>query len=258
MQSIFPLLFPAFIAGLLTFLAPCTLPLVPAYLGFIGGVSAKDMQDPKRLVSTRRKVFFNGVFYVLGFSLVFIVLGTIFSGGGLALVKYEDFLQRLGGAFIIFFGLYLMGTLERIPFVRSIMSPEHRFKLPHNLKPGSPASSFIFGATFAFGWTPCVGPILGSVLLLASSSTTVLQGTLLLAVFSLGLAVPFLVIALGVGHATQTIKKLSKILPHISFVGGLFLLFLGILLLTDSLSIWFMWTYRFFELFQSNWLLKYL
>ncbi len=252
------LILPAFIAGILTFLAPCTLPLVPAFLAFISGASAKELQDPIRLPQIRRKVFLNGIFYVIGFSTVFVLLGVLFGIGGAGLVKYQDVLEKVGGVFILFFGLYLIGILERIPQLRAILSSEHRLRLPSSLKPGTASSSFIFGATFAFGWTPCVGPILGSILLLASSTATVGQGAILLSIFSLGLAIPFLLIAAGVGHATQTIKVLSKVLPYVSFVGGILLLSLGFLLITDQLGIWLGWSYRLLSVFQYERLLDYL
>lgn len=256
-SSMYHLLIPSFIAGLLTFLAPCTLPLVPAYLGFISGVSAKDLQSPEKAKSIRTRVFRNGVFYVLGFSVVFIFLGVLFGIGGYALEQYRFVLSRVGGVLVLFFGLYLLGVFERIPSIQRFFSKEHRFSI-HHLEPGSPLSSFLFGATFAFGWTPCVGPILGSVLLLASSTATVAQGALLLAMFSLGLAIPFLVLAFGIAHASHAIQKLTKLLPYISIVGGVFLLILGVLLLTDSLSLWLSLVYKAFEFLHYDSLLRYL
>ncbi|HLD21122.1 MAG TPA: cytochrome c biogenesis protein CcdA [Patescibacteria group bacterium] len=258
MPDMFSLLFPAFIAGILTFLAPCTLPLVPAYLGFISGAGAKDFQNPALRPVIRRRVLLNGVFYVLGFSLIFVSLGVLFGVGGAALIEYRDILERIGGAFVLFFGLYLVGLFEKIPALQRLLSSEHRYRLPNSLKPGSATSSFILGATFAFGWTPCVGPILGSILLLASSTATVGQGALLLSVFSLGLAIPFLLIAAGVGHVTQTVRTLSKVLPYVSLVGGVLLILLGLLLLTGQLGIWLSWSYGFLEVFQYERLLDYL
>lgn len=252
------LIVPAFIAGILTFLAPCTLPLVPAYLGFISGASAKDIQDPKLAAVIRRRVLLNGVFYVLGFSIVFIMLGILFGIGGAVLATYQDTLIKIGGVFILFFGLYLVGILDKITAIHKLLTTEKRFHVAAALKPGTVSSSFIFGATFALGWTPCVGPILGSVLFLASSTATMWQGALLLSIFSLGLAIPFLLIAWGVGHATQTIQRLSVVLPYVSFVGGALLITLGVLLLTDQLGIWLAWTYRLFEVFQYERLLDYL
>lgn len=258
MPEVSSLILPAFIAGVLTFLAPCTLPLVPAYLGFISGASAKDRQNPKLAMVVRRRALQNGICYVVGFSLVFIALGLLFGIGGAALAKYQDVLEKVGGAFVLFFGLYLTGTFDRIPAIHKLLTTEKRFHIGTTLKPGTAPSSFIFGATFAFGWTPCVGPILGSILFLASSTATAWQGAFLLSIFSLGLAIPFLLIAWGVGHATQTIRRLSKILPYVSLVGGVLLIGLGILLLTDQLGIWLSWTYQIFEIFQYERLLDYL
>jgi len=251
-----PLLIPSFIAGLLTFFAPCTLPLVPAYLGFIGGASLDDLNHPEKLLQARRRVFLNGVFYVVGFSVVFIFLGVLFGLGGSALLHYRLWLSRLGGLFVIFFGLYMMGVFKTPAL--NFLQEEHHFNPVKHLKPGQPSSSFLLGATFAFGWTPCVGPILGSVLFLASSTATITSGALLLATFSLGLALPFLLIAIGFGHATQTVKKLSRVLPMISFAGGLFLLFLGALLVTDKMAVWLGFTYKALKFINYQALLNHL
>lgn len=252
----FGLIIPAFVAGLLTFLAPCTLPLAPAYLSFISGASAKDLADPQQLKTIRRKVIINGLFYVLGFSVVFILLGVVFGIGGVALAKYQAILGRIGGVFIIIFGLYLMHVFD-LSFL-NFLQAEKRFNVAGKLKPGNPFSSAILGFTFALGWTPCVGPILASILFLASSTATVFQGAFLLAVFSLGLAIPFMVLAFGVGHAAQTVSKLSKILPYISFIGGTFLLFLGILMLTGKMSIWLAWAFKAFAIFDYEVILNFL
>lgn len=242
---------PSFIAGLLTFLAPCTLPLVPGYLGFISGVSPRDLKEASG--SARRKIFMNGVMYVVGFSAVFIVLGSLFGLGGAALFKYRVWLSRIGGVFVILFGLYMMHVFE-IPFLAS----DRKLQPPKALKPGNPLSSLIFGATFAFGWSPCVGPILGSVLFLASTSATVAQGAFLLFIFSLGLAVPFLIIAIGIGSATQYIKKLEKFFRVFSFIGGVFLVFLGVLLLTNKLGVWIAFFFQAFSFLRYEQLLNYL
>lgn len=249
----FSLIIPAFLAGLLTFLAPCTLPLVPAYLGFIGGVSLSDLKDPAKTKAARRKIFLNGLLYVLGFSLVFMALGSLFGLGGGALVKYRLYLSRVGGLFVIFFGLFMLGVLK-LPFLNF----EKHLGRAKALKPGNPISSVVFGATFAFGWTPCVGPLLGSILTLAASTTTVGQGTFLLSVFSLGLAAPFLIIALSLSSAANYIAKLSKYLNVISLIGGMFLIFLGSLLLTNRFSIWITYFYQWFDFINYERLLDYL
>lgn len=249
----FSLIVPAFIAGVLTFLAPCTLPLVPGYLGFISGVSTKDLHDPTKVKKAKWKVFTNGVLYVVGFSLVFILLGSLFGLGGAALAQYRVLLSRIGGVFVIFFGLFMLGILK-LPF----MNIEKHVGKIKALKPGNPVSSLIFGATFAFGWTPCVGPILGSILTLAATSATVLQGTFLLAVFSLGLAVPFLVIAGTIGSASNYLAKLNKHLKVISVIGGVFLVFLGVLLITNRLGVWTTLFYQWFDFINYESLLNYL
>jgi len=249
----FSLIIPSFIAGILTFLAPCTLPLVPGYLGFISGVSANDLQDPSKSKLARRKIFLNGVLYVIGFSLVFIILGSLFGLGGAALVKYRIWFSRIGGIFVIFFGLFMMGVLKL-----SFLNVEKHITSVKALKPGNPVSSLIFGAAFAFGWTPCVGPILGSILTLAASSATIGEGAFLLAVFSLGLAVPFLIIAASIGSASAYLLKLSKYLNVITIIGGVFLVFLGILLLTNNLGIWIAYFYRLFNFINYDSLLDYL
>ncbi|MBI2010723.1 MAG: sulfite exporter TauE/SafE family protein [Candidatus Colwellbacteria bacterium] len=247
------LIIPAFIAGILTLLAPCTLPLVPGYLGFISGVSASDLQNPSKSKMARGKIFLNGVLYVIGFSLVFIILGSLFGLTGVALAKYRIWLSRIGGIFVIFFGLFMMGILK-LPF----LNVEKRIGNIKILKPGTPASSLVFGATFAFGWTPCVGPILGSILTLAASSATVGQGAFLLAVFSAGLAVPFLAIAASVSSASRYLAKISKYLNVVSIIGGVFLVFLGILLLTNNFNAWLGYFYRIFDFINYDRLLDYL
>lgn len=253
MMADFSLVVPAFIAGILTFLAPCTLPLVPGYLGFISGVSAQDLQDPLKIKSARKKIFLNGLLFVIGFSLIFILLGSLFGLGGSALVQYRPWLSRIGGIFVILFGLFMIGVL-RLPF----LNVEKHVGGVKVLKPGNPISSLIFGATFAFGWTPCVGPVLGSILTLAAASTTVGQGAFLLSIFSLGLAVPFLVVAAGIGSASSFIAKLSKYLNVISVIGGLFLVFLGILLLTNTFGIWIAYFYQWLSFINYEQLLDYL
>lgn len=247
------LIIPAFIAGVLTFLAPCTLPLVPGYLGFISGVSVRDLQDPLKFKSARRKIFLNGLLFVVGFSVVFVLLGSLFGLGGSALIQYRAWLSRIGGIFVILFGLFMIGVL-RLPF----LNVEKHLIGIHIVKPGNPTSALIFGAAFAFGWTPCVGPILGSILTLAAASATVGQGAFLLSVFSLGLAVPFLVIAGSIGSASRSIARLSRYLNVVSIVGGLFLVFLGVLLVTNKFGVWVGYFYQWFNILNYERLLDYL
>ena len=249
----FGLIISAFIAGLLTFFAPCTFPLVPAYLGFISWVSVDDLNDEGKRESVRKKIFLNGVFYVLGFSFVFILFGVLFGFIGSILSAYQIWLNRIGAFFIIFFGLYLVGL-----FKLSFLQKEKRLNFTKKIEPGKPLSSFIFGMSFAVGWTPCIGPILGSIFILASSFGTVLQGTFLLFVFAFGLALPHLFIAFSVGHATNYVRKLSKYLNIISIIGGIFLIFVGILLITNSFGIWTSYFFKLFNFINYDKLLNYL
>lgn len=250
----FSLTIPAFIAGMLTFLAPCTLPLVPGYLGFISGASLDDLKDPEKANRARWKIFFNGFFFMLGFSAVFIILGTLVGFiGATLLVPYRLWLGRIGGIFVIVFGLFMLNVLK-IPF----LAREKQWKAPALFERGKPINSFILGSAFAFGWTPCVGPILGSILLLASTSTSALQGALMLTIFSAGLAVPFLLIAIGIGSASRNIQNISKYLKVVSIIGGVFLIFLGVLLVSGNIGLLISYGYRLLQFINYDRLLDYL
>lgn len=249
------LIIPVFIAGILTFLAPCTLPLVPGYISFIGGSFLASSVDLQKRKSAKAKVFLNGLLYVIGFSAVFILLGSIFGLGGAALIKYRFLLLRVGGIFVILFGLFLLRPT--LPFLNFLLA-ERRIPLLPRLVPGNPFSSFLFGVTFAFGWTPCIGPILGTVLTLAASSATVQTGAFLLMVFSLGLAIPFLATALALGWVSQRLAKVYRYLPFVSAAGGVFLILLGVMMFTDNFQAWIGFFYRLFNFIDYNALLDYL
>jgi cytochrome c-type biogenesis protein len=246
------LIFPAFLAGLFTFLAPCTLPLVPGYLSFISGVSKEELQDRKKARKIKRKIFLNGVFFVLGFSLIFITFGTLAGFLGELLANSRNILSRLGGVLIIVFGLLMTGFFN-IP----LLEREIRFKkIP--LSPGNPFGSFAVGAAFAFGWTPCVGPVLGSILLLTTTSATALEGGFLLLIFSLGLAVPFLLVAGAISQASDYINKFSGVLRVISVVGGLFLVLIGLLLATGNFGLLIQYGYKIFDFINYDAILNFL
>lgn len=248
---------PAFISGILTFLAPCTLPLVPGYLAFISGVSIADLRDAGRARQARMRVILNGVFYVVGFSAVFVFFGTLFGFGGLALAHYRAPLLRMGGLFIIFFGFHLTGIFSRVRFLDTLFSGR-KMPLAKVFIPGNPASSFLFGAVFALGWTPCVGPILGTIFILASVSASAASGAILLAIFSLGLAIPFLLIAIFLGSANTLLTKVARHLRLVSIIGGIFLIFLGALLVTDQFGIWNAWFFSVFDFIRYERLINYL
>jgi cytochrome c-type biogenesis protein len=244
---------PAFIAGVLTFLAPCTLPLVPGYLGFISGAWLEDFKNADKAGAMRKKVFLNGLAFMAGWSMVFIVFGALAGFLGAALVPYRLWIGRVGGVFVILFGLFMLNALK-IPS----LARERHLKIPSFFERGKPINSFILGSSFGIGWTPCVGPILGSILLLASTSTTALEGGFLLAVFSAGLAVPFIAIALGVGSAMKFIARIAPFLHVVSIVGGLFLIGLGILLITNNMGLLISYGYQLFRFVEYDRLLDYL
>ncbi|MCI0679780.1 cytochrome c biogenesis protein CcdA [bacterium] len=246
-------IFSAFVAGVITFFAPCTLPLVPAYLGFISGVRPEELKDSKQASVSRRKILKNGIFFVLGFSIVFILLGMFAGFIGSLLADIQIWVSRIGGLLIFVFGLMLIGAVK-VPFLLA----ERRLKIPSFVSVGSPAASCLIGAIFAFGWTPCVGPVLGAIFSLAATSTTVFKGAFLLAVFSLGLAIPFLALALAFSKGAEYIGATSRYLPWVSFIGGVFLIAIGMLLMSGNLGILIAWGYALFDFFDYERIEQYL
>jgi len=244
----------AFVAGVLMFLAPCTLPLLPAYLGFISGASASEFADPRVRGKIRRRVLWNGFLYGIGFSVVLVSLGLLVGVVGGALVPWRMALIRLGGAFIIFFGLSML--MPSVPFFRALQR-ERRVRIV-SLKPGSSIASLLFGASFALGWTPCVGPILGGILTFAATTANPIEGAYYLAVFSLGLGLPFMVVAFFFGSAAQYIARFERYLRWVSYAGGVLLIFLGILMLSDNLARWTIFMYQFFDPIPYEGLLEYM
>lgn len=213
----------AFIAGLVSFLAPCVLPIIPGFLAYLAGSSPED-------TSKRRVIFINSVFFVLGFSLVFALLGVLLNTI-LERVAYDVqiWLSRIGGLLIIFFGLYLVGLI-RIPFLER----EHKFGV--RSKSGSRyATSFLFGLAFAAGWTPCVGPALGVILGLATSQPG--SAFILLLSYALGLGIPFLIVGLFTAQASAFISAHIKGLNVIKIIFGVILLVLGVLVFTQQLNL---------------------
>lgn len=227
----------SFIAGVLMFLAPCTLPLVPAYLAFISGVKEDEID-----AAAKRKIRRNGAMFVIGFSVIFIVFGILAGLFGSFVGQYRMLLSQIGGGFIILFGLMMLGVFSIAPLAKN-----WSLAMPKGITPGQPLSAFLIGAIFALGWTPCVGPVLASVLLIASTKATVFSGAFLLAVFSLGLAVPFMVVALLYTKAAGYIQRYSYISKTVSVVGGAFLILIGILLLMGDFAITTRYGYDLFN-----------
>lgn len=204
----------AFAAGVLSFLSPCVLPLVPSYLAYVGGGSAN------RLTALR-----NSSLFVLGFSIVFIALGASASLVGSLLLDNRSWLIRLGGLIVILFGLMLLG-LFKVPFLYRSMKAEYRGET------STPLGATLMGMSFAIGWTPCVGPVLGAILTLAGASGTLSQGASLLGVYSLGLAIPFLLAAFGLGAFTRFSKRFRRFLPWVERVSGSILVLAGLLMIS--------------------------
>lgn len=242
----FELIIPAFVAGIFTFIAPCTLPLVPAFLGIIAGVPPSELQNQGKIKQLRWKIFSNAIFYVVGFSLIFILFG-IFAAllGKIYLVRI--WISRIGGILVILFGLFIMGALKW-----RFLNKEFQIKTPKLLASPNKTNSFFIGALFSLGWSPCVGPLLGSILLFATSQQTVFQGAALLAIFSAGLAIPFLITSLFVGKAFSAFgsDKFNKVLKRINVVAGIFLIFLGVLLVSDRFIPVFNYLRGYFQRFE--------
>lgn len=213
----------AFAAGLLSFLSPCVLPLVPSYVGFLTGMTLPEVTGRRRVALTHALLF------VAGFSLVFILLGASATALGRALNYYQVWLQRVGGALIILFGLFCLGV-----FNPGLLSQERRLHLER--KPVGYLGSVLVGMAFAAGWTPCIGPVLGAILGLAATSTDVSRGMLLLAVYSAGLALPFLVAAVAVDSFLDWFQRFRRFLPWVMRISGVMLVFVGILLLTGEFT----------------------
>jgi cytochrome c-type biogenesis protein len=219
----------AFLAGFLSFLSPCVLPLVPAYISYITGISFNDLIDPQAKGKIRRITLINSGLFILGFSLVFITLGASATFIGNLLTNYVHIIRKIGSVFIILFGLYLTGA-----FKLNFLMQERR--LEFGMNPHGYLSSILIGITFAAGWTPCVGPILASILLYASFSETMGTGIYLLISYSLGLAVPFLITALAITSFLSAFKRINKFIRYINLISGLLLIFMGILLFSDYLQ----------------------
>jgi cytochrome c-type biogenesis protein len=216
----------AFLGGLLSFLSPCVLPLIPSYVSFITGVSFDELKKGDK-AHIKRLTLINSSAFVLGFSTVFILLGVSSSYVGRFFAIYYDHIRIIGGIIIIVFGLYVMGI-----FKLNFLAADKRVHLQS--KPRGHFGSFIVGLTFGAGWTPCIGPILGSILLIASTTGSAMQGFKLLLVYSLGLAIPFLATSLAINSFLSHFEVIQKYMRHIMIISGLLLIAFGVILLMDK------------------------
>jgi cytochrome c-type biogenesis protein len=248
-------------AGLLSFLSPCVLPLVPSYLSFIAGVSFDDFKrsqaDPKLL----RKVVLNSLLFIMGFSAVFMTLGLSFSLVGQALIQYQEAIRMVAGLLIGFFGVYISGGLEYLAkaadvaqkkwvdqpvlgiipticrplLVGRYLTRSLQFHLGN--RPAGYVGAMLVGFSFAVGWTPCVGPILGAILALASSTAHITSGLLLLGAYSVGLGIPFLLSAVAINSFFHFFSKFKRYIEIVHIGGGLLLILVGLLIFTGYLTV---------------------
>ena len=224
----------AFGAGFLSFISPCVLPLVPAYISYISGVSLEALKGENPEKGAATKVILNTLLFVAGFTAVFAVLGASANYIGQYLILYKTYINVIGGILVIILGLH-MTSLFRIPF----LDYEKRFHMQG--KPFGVIASFLIGAAFAFGWTPCIGPILSGILLVAANQETVWDGTLLLVIYSAGLGVPFLVTGVALNYALSVFKAIKRHYRKIELASGILLIVIGIMVATDQftrLSAW--------------------
>jgi cytochrome c-type biogenesis protein len=227
-MSSLPLPIAAFLAGLLSFLSPCVLPLVPGYVSLISGASMDELQaDSERLLT---RVMGHSLMFILGFSIVFIALGAVATEVGQMLARYKSLLAQVAGVIIILFGLHLTGVLK----IRALYAD----KRLHKLKGGStPWGAFLIGFAFAFGWTPCVGPILAVILGFAAAQDSIVKGILLLSVYSLGLAVPFLLTSVGIERFLRFYGRFRRHLNAVEVASGVLLIVLGALLVMNRFTV---------------------
>jgi len=222
-------LFTAALAGLVSFLSPCVLPLIPGYISFISGISLQDLREAAPSKGVLLRTFVRSLWFVLGFSLVFIALGASATALGQLFLQKLDLFKQAAGVVIIVFGLHLTGIV-RVPFL------QYEKKMEIRQKPMGVIGAFLVGAAFAFGWTPCIGPILSTILALAAYEGTVSRGMLLLGVYSLGLGIPFLLTSILVPIFFRVFGWLRRFLRVMEVMSGVLLIAIGILILTNRLA----------------------
>jgi len=219
----------AFLAGLASFLSPCILPIIPSYLAFITGLSLSDLTAEKKSGSVKKTTIISTLCFILGFSAVFVSLGAGASKIGLLLQQHMEIISKVAGVIVVIFGLYVMGVLK-LRFLTKYKQIEVKSK------PAGYVGSFLIGIAFSLGWTPCVGPILGAILLYASQSDTIWQGIYLLCFYSLGIAIPFLLTSIAVDTALGYFTTVKKHMRKINIAAGLLLIVVGVMIYTGSLS----------------------
>lgn len=217
----------AFLAGAISFVSPCVLPLVPGYVSYVAGQSAGAIDA--QLHTRRRQAVGMSLFFVLGFSTVFMILGASATALGQVLLRYRYELNFVGGGIVILFGLFMIGMAQI-----AVMQRDFRFHL--SIPGGRPASAYVLGLAFGFGWTPCIGPILGAILTASATSATVSEGVALLGIYSAGLGVPFLLAAAFTDRLTRRLRSIGRVGRRLHQAAGLVMVAMGIAMLTGRLS----------------------
>ena len=229
--SLLPAMFIALSAGLLSFLSPCVLPIVPPYLAYMGGVSVSEMDETG---AARRRVLVAAGFFVLGLSTVFILLGFAASALGRAFLQYQETFVIIAGVVVMIFGAHFVGVF-RIPFL------DREARIETGDKGGSSFGAYVLGLAFAFGWTPCLGPILGTILGLAASEADIARGTTLLAFYALGLGIPFLLVAAFFPRLKGAMNWMKRHMVRIERTSGLLLWTVGLMMLTGQFTAFSWW-----------------
>ena len=229
--SLLPAMTIALLAGVISFLSPCVLPIVPPYLAYMSGVSLGDMSSTR---AARRRAVVAALFFVLGLSTVFLFLGFTASIFGTFFLQNQTLLAQISGVVVILFGLHFLGVF-RIPFL------DQEARLDAGDRGGSSFGAYILGLAFAFGWTPCIGPQLGAILSLAANEASVSRGTLLLGVYAAGLGIPFLLAAMFITRAMGVMNRLKRHMKLIERIMGVLLVAVGLALLTGAFSAFSFW-----------------
>jgi len=232
-----------FAAGIISFLSPCVLPLVPGYVSYIAGQSMADSATSRALI-VRVQALALSTCFVLGFATIFVILGASATTLGQALISYRYELNLIGGLIVIGFGLFATGLL-RLPWLQRDL----RFDLA--LPGGRPVAAFLLGVAFAFGWTPCIGPVLGAILTASATSATVAEGVKLLAIYSLGLGIPFLLVAVFTGGLLARLKSIGRVGRILQILAGSIMVVMGVAIITGQLSTFSFWLLETFPILST-------
>lgn len=231
-------IFVAFSAGFLSFVSPCVLPLVPSFVTYITGLTFEDITSDRDRSRVRFITITNSLAFIGGFTAIFVLFGGTATFLGKIFLTYQDIIQKVGGILIVLFGLYIMGILKL-----NFLSSEKKIHIKN--KPAGYLGSFAVGMAFAAGWTPCVGPILGTILLYAGTTGSISKGMGLLAVYSFGLGLPLFISSLAINTFLSTFKTVSRYMRWITIVSGAFLIVVGIMIFTNSFTLLTSWLQQY-------------